>query len=295
MDAVNKTESKNKVVPKNRIRSKHRRKIGFYIGVALMAAGAVFMLMPLYWMLISSFKGQGELRQMPPTLFPHEIVVSNFKRVLDSIPFIKYYINSLGTSILNTLIGIFTSCILGFVFAKYKFKFRDAIFLVILAFMMIPYDTLMTPLYKEMVTFKWTNSYIVLTVPYFINIFGIFLMRQFFMDFPDEYLEAAEMDGYGPFRSFLSIAMPMAKPAISALFIYLFMASYNSFLWPLISVSSRNLFTLPVGIAAFFSDRGTQTDLVMAASTMIIVPISIVFSLAQKHFVEGMTMGGLKG
>lgn len=274
---------------------KKKHGIGFYIIVILLTVGAVFMLMPLYWMLVSSFKTQKELLQMPPTLYPHDLVTTNFSRVFDSIPFIRYYANSFGTSVLNTVVGIFTSALLGFVFAKYKFKGRDAIFMVILAFIMIPYDTLMTPLYKEMVTLKWTNTYIVLTLPYFVNIFGIFLMRQFFLDLPDDYLEAAEMDGCNHFKRFLRIAMPMSKPALSALCIYLFMASYNSFLWPLISVSKRELFTLPVGIAAFFSDRGTQTDLVMAASTMIIVPIAILFTFAQKNFVEGLTMGGVKG
>lgn len=275
------------------MKKKHR--FGFYLAVAVMAAGAFFMALPLYWMVVSSFKGQSELLQMPPTMYPHEWVFSNFSRVLESIPFIRYYANSLLTSALNTAAGAFTSAILGFVFAKYKFKGRDAVFLCILAFMMIPYDTLMIPLYKLMAGMKLTNSYFVLTVPYFINIFGIFLMRQFYLDLADDYLEAAEMDGCGHFKRFFTIALPMAKSMMSALFIYLFMASYNSYLWPLISVSKRNLFTLTVGIGAFFSDRGTQTDLIMAASAMMIVPIVVIFCLAQKNFVEGLTVGGVKG
>lgn len=277
------------------MQDKKRRSVGFYVSVIVMAAGAFFMILPLYWMLVSSFKSQTELLQMPPTMYPHEFVVTNYKRVLDSIPFIRYYINSLGTSILNTVIGVFTSALLGFTFAKYRFKGRDIIFFIILAFMMIPYDTLMIPLYKLMANIRLTNSYFVLTVPYFINIFGIFLMRQFFLDLPDDYLEAAEVDGCGHFRRFLTIAIPMARPSLSALFIYLFMASYNSYLWPLISISKRQLFTLPVGIAAFFNDRGTQTDLIMAASVMIIIPVVIIFTLAQKNFIEGMTVGGVKG
>lgn len=274
---------------------KKKRSIGFYLAVLVMTIGAFFMVLPLYWMVVSSFKGQAELLRMPPTMYPHEWVMSNFQRVLDSIPFIRYYANSLGTSILNTAAGVLTSAVIGYVFAKYKFKGRDFIFLCILAFMMIPYDTLMIPLYKLMAEMGFTNSYFVLTVPYFVNIFGIFLMRQFFLDLPDDYLEAAQMDGCGHFRRFFTIALPMSKSMLSALFIYLFMASYNSYLWPLISVSKRNLFTLTVGIGAFFSDRGTQTDLIMAASTMMIIPIVIIFALAQKNFVEGLTVGGVKG
>ena len=274
---------------------KKKRGIGYYIILIVMSFGAVFMILPLYWMLISSFKSQTELLRMPPTLFPKVWVLTNYKRVLESIPFIHYYLNSLGTSIINTLACVFSSAIIGFVFAKYRFKGRDVIFLILLSFIMIPYDTLMLPLYKLMATMKLTNSYFVLTVPYFVNIFGIFLMRQFFLDLPNDYLEAADVDGCGHFRRFVTIALPMAKPSLSALFIYLFMASYNSYLWPLISVSSRNLFTLPVGIAAFFNERGTQTDLIMAASTMMIVPIVIIFTFAQKNFVEGLTVGGVKG
>lgn len=274
---------------------KKKRRFGFYLTVAVLAVGAFFMALPLYWMAVSSFKGQSELLQMPPTMYPHEWVFSNFSRVLESIPFLRYYANSLATSAINTAAGVLTSAILGFVFAKYRFKGRDAIFLCILAFMMIPYDTLMIPLYKLMAGMKLTNSYFVLTVPYFINIFGIFLMRQFYLDLADDYLEAAEMDGCGHFKRFFTIALPMAKPMMSALFIYLFMASYNSYLWPLISVSKRSLFTLTVGIGAFFSDRGTQTDLIMAASAMMIVPIVVIFCLAQRNFVEGLTVGGVKG
>lgn len=274
---------------------KKKRRFGFYLTVAVLAVGAFFMALPLYWMAVSSFKGQSELLQMPPTMYPHEWVFSNFSRVLESIPFLRYYANSLATSAINTAAGVLTSAILGFVFAKYRFKGRDAIFLCILAFMMIPYDTLMIPLYKLMAGMKLTNSYFVLTVPYFINIFGIFLMRQFYLDLADDYLEAAEMDGCGHFKRFFTIALPMAKPMMSALFIYLFMASYNSYLWPLISVNKRNLFTLTVGIGAFFSDRGTQTDLIMAASAMMIVPIVVIFCLAQRNFVEGLTVGGVKG
>ena len=228
-------------------------------------------------------------------MYPHEWVTTNFKRVLDSIPFIRYYANSIGTSILNTVMGVLSSAIIGYTFAKYRFRGRNFIFMCILAFMMVPYDTLMIPLYKLMAGMKLTNSYFVLTVPYFVNIFGIFLMRQFFLDLADDYLEAAEMDGCGHFKRFFTIALPMSKSMLSALFIYLFMASYNSYLWPLISVSKRELFTLTVGIGAFFSDRGTQTDLIMAASAMMIIPIVIIFSLAQKNFVEGLTVGGVKG
>lgn len=269
--------------------------ISHYVALVLLIIGSVMMIMPFYWMIISAFKSQTELLQMPPTMFPEKIVWNNFARVFEAMPFLRFYVNSVVTAVVNTVVGVFTSCIIGYVFAKYEFRGRNILFVLILTFMMVPYDTLMIPLYKIMVEMHWTNSYLVLTIPYFVNIFGIFLMRQFFLDLPDDYLEAAEIDGCGQFRTFWSVAMPIARPSMAALCIFLFMAVYNSYLWPLISVSSRDLFTLPVGIAGMMNDRGNQFDMLMAASTMVILPICVVFAAAQKNFIEGITMGGVKG
>lgn len=268
---------------------------GYWIGVILMGIGAFIMLLPVIWMLLSAFKGQGELMKLPPTFLPKVWRFENFKDVFKQMPFGTYYINSVWTSALNTVVGILTGSLVGYVFAKYHFKFRDTIFLVVLACMMIPYETLMPTVYKIQVALGWTNSYLVLTIPYFVNIFGIFLMRQFYMDLPNDYLEAAEVDGCSQLRTWWSVAMPMARSTIAAMAIFLFMASYNSFLWPLIATNSRALFTLPVGIKSLIWDRGNQFALMMAASTLVIVPVCILFAAMQKQFIEGMTVGGIKG
>lgn len=272
-----------------------RRKKGYWLLLAVMTVGAIIMFFPTVWMLLCSFKTQGELYQMPPTFLPENFNLNNFTNVFKQMPFGQYYFNSLWTSLLNTVVGVLSSALVGYVFAKYQFPGREAIFLVVLACMMIPYETLMPTVYKLMVAVKWTDSYLVLTVPYFCNIFGIFLMRQFFLDLPNDYLEAAEIDGCGQLRTWWSVAMPMAKSTTSTLVIFLFMASYNSFLWPLISTDSRKYFTLPVGIQSMIWDRGSQYALLMAASTMVIVPVCILFAIMQKQFIEGMTAGGIKG
>lgn len=261
----------------------------------LMIIGAMTMFFPFLWMILSSVKGQTELLRTPPTLLPEKLVLGNFKQVLDMMPFIKYYANSLGTATLNTLVGIMTSALAGYVFAKYHFKGKEFLFWMFIACMMIPYDTLMVPLYKIMVKANWNDSYLVLTIPYFVNIFGLFLMRQFMETIPNDYIEASVIDGCGQYKTFFRIVFPMVKPAVAALFVCLFMGTYNSFLWPLISVNSRDLFTLPIGMAALQSDRGRQIDMIMAASTMAVIPIFIVFCCAQKQFVSGLTMGGVKG
>ena len=278
-----------------KLKTARRHGAGYWIMFIIMTLGAVAMIFPTIWMILCSFKTQNEMYQMPPTFFPKQFNFDNFKAVFKQMPFGRYYLNSLGTGVINTLVGVFTSCILGYVFAKYQFPGRDAIFLVVLACMMIPYETLMPTVYKLQVKLGWTNTYLVLTIPYFCNIFGIFLMRQFFVDLPNDYLEAAEIDGCGQFRTWWSVAMPMAKSMISTLVIFLFMGTYNSFLWPLISVNSRTLMTLPVGLESMLSDRGSQYSMLMAASTMVIVPVCVVFAVMQKQFIEGMTAGGIKG
>ena len=273
----------------------NKRSAGYWLMFLMMTIVALATFFPVFWMLLSSFKTQSELLQMPPTFFPDNFTVSNYFEVFKQMPFTQYYINSLVTSAINTVVGVLTSSLIGYIFAKYDFPFKNTIFLIVLACMMIPYETLMPTVYKLMVGIKWTNSYKVLTIPYFVNIFGIFLMRQFYLDLPDDYLEAAEVDGCSQFSIWWTVAMPMAKSTTSSLVIFLFMASYNSFMWPLISVDSRKLFTLPVGIASMMWDRGNQYAMLMAAASMIIVPVCIIFAFMQKKFIEGMTSGGIKG
>jgi ABC-type glycerol-3-phosphate transport system permease component len=280
---------------KQTLLKRRHKSAGYWIMFAFMTVGAVLMLFPTIWMILCSFKTQNEMYQMPPTILPKQFNWDNFKSVFAQMPFMRYYLNSVGTSLINTVVGVLTSALVGYVFAKYEFPGRNTIFLVVLACMMIPYETLMPTVYKIMVKFKWTDSYLVLTIPYFCNIFGIFLMRQSFADLPNDYLEAAEIDGCGQVHTWWSVAMPLVKSTLSSLVIFLFMASYNSFLWPLISTDTRKYFTLPVGIQSMLSDRGSQYSMLMAASTMVIVPVCVIFALMQKQFIEGMTAGGIKG
>lgn len=270
-------------------------KLGKAVVVLLLSLGAVTMIFPFVWMLLSSFKGQMELLRMPPTFWPERFRWENYREIFEVMPFFKYFANSIVTALLNTFVGILTSALSGYVFAKYRFKGKELIFWIMIACMMIPYDTLMIPLYKIMVKLHWTNTYLVLTIPFFVNIFGLFMMRQFMESIPNDYIEAAEIDGCGQYKTFFRVIFPMVKPAVAALVIFIFMGSYNSFLWPLINVNSRELFTLPIGMASLTTDKKSEFELLMAASTMAVIPIFAVFCVAQKHFVAGLTMGGVKG
>lgn len=278
-----------------KMRIEKKRTASYWVIAVIIGILALIMFFPVFWMFLCSFKSNAEMLHLPLTFWPKSLNLDNYFNAFKQMPFGTYYLNSVWTSALNTVVGILTSSLVGYVFAKYHFRGRDTLFLVVLACMFIPYETLMPTVYKIMVGFKWTNSYLVLTIPYFVNIFGVFLMRQFFIDLPDDYIEAAEIDGCGQFRTWFSVAMPMARPMIAAMVIYLFMASYNSFMWPLISIDSAKFRTLPVGIATLMWDRGNQYDLLMACSSMIIVPIVIIFACMQKQFIEGMTAGGVKG
>lgn len=270
-------------------------KLGKAIVVLLLSLGAVTMIFPFIWMLLSSFKGQMELLRMPPTFWPERFRWENYREIFEVMPFFKYFANSIVTALLNTFVGILTSALAGYVFAKYRFKGKELVFWIMIACMMIPYDTLIIPLYKIMVKMHWTNTYLVLTVPFFVNIFGLFMMRQFMESIPNDYIEAAEIDGCGQYKTFFRVIFPMVKPAVAALVIFIFMGSYNSFLWPLINVNSHELFTLPIGMASLTTDKKSEFELLMAASTMAVIPIFAVFCVAQKHFVAGLTMGGVKG
>lgn len=272
-----------------------KQKVIWIIRFILLIAGAVVMLLPFYWMTISSFKTPLELFKMPPTWFPQTFTLENYKKVFETIPFWTYLRNSLGIGIVNTSVGLFTSTLLGFIFAKCKFPGRNIIFISIIVCLIIPYQMLMIPLFKIMLSFGWIDSLKVLTFPYFYNIFGIFLMKQFMMDVPDELIDAASIDGCSHFGALFRVVIPVVKPALGTLSIFLFMGSWDSFMWPLISINSQNLMTLPIGLSSFVTAIGGKYDYLMAASLMTILPMLIIFLFAQKKFIEGIALQGMKG
>ncbi|MCK1992954.1 carbohydrate ABC transporter permease [Peribacillus muralis] len=262
--------------------------------ISLLVMGAIVVILPFWWMLLSSFKSSGELLQNPPTWIPESFSLTNYRNVMEAMPYWKYLSNSVFVGIVNTFMGVLTSALVGYVLAKYKFWGKKFVFFVILATMIIPYQVLMIPLYTIMMDFGWVDSYLVLTIPYFFNIFGIFLMRQFMMDVPDELIEAAKLDGCSHFRIFFNIVLPVVKPAIATISILLFMESWDSFLWPLITINSQEYMTLPIGLNSFLNEHFGRFDLLVTASVMTVLPMVIVFLIAQKSFIEGISLTGSK-
>ncbi|NMB47080.1 MAG: carbohydrate ABC transporter permease [Firmicutes bacterium] len=261
---------------------------------AILVVGAVISVGPFVWMVLGSFKPNVEIMRMPPTFWPQSPSLKNYITVLESIPFFRYYLNSLITGITVTLLALFTSSIAGHIFHHYEFRGRDVIFAAILSTMMIPFQVIMIPLYKVAIDLHLPNTYAGLMLWGPVSTFGIFMMKQFMHSVPRDLIEAARIDGAGHFRIYWQVVLPLIKPALASLGIFTFMNNWDSFMWPLIIVSKTEMRTLPLGLAMFIHQRGVRNDLIMAAATMAVIPVFIVFLSAQRYFVEGITLTGIK-
>ena len=263
----------------------------------LLGLGAVAMLLPLYWMLITTFKPQGEILRLPVTWWPAQPTLQHWQDTFRVANFGRYFINSVFVSGTITAFNLLTSAMAGYVFAKFNFWGRDLLFIFVLSGLMIPFTVPLIPLYDLMVKFKWANTYWALIVPSIYTPLGIFLLRQFIHSIPNDLMDAARVDGANEFDIFFRIVLPLCTPALAALGIFALTFNWNDFLWPFIVLDDPSLFTLPVGLARLHSRSGFATDygLIMAASALTILPLLIFFFFAQRRFIEGITMTGLKG
>jgi ABC-type glycerol-3-phosphate transport system permease component len=269
--------------------------VGKLVTFIILIIGGITMLLPFVWMLLSSMKTNTELLKMPPTWLPEKgFWIGNYKQVLKLVSFDRYIMNSLLIAVINTVAGLFTSAFTGYIFAKYDFRGKNIIFIFLLGSMMIPFQVIMIPMYSMMIQVDWIDSYYALTIPYFVSMFGVFLMRQSMTTLPNDLMDAAFIDGCSHFRTFFEIMLPLVKTSMSALAIFLFMGSWNDYLWPLIVIDSEVMRTIPIGLGVFVHQRGMKYDLLMASSVMAILPMLIVFFSAQKNFIEGITLTGMK-
>lgn len=267
------------------------KKVGFYL---LLIIGAVIMLMPFLWMLSTSLKNEGATMVLPPEFIPKEPTMENYKEVVERFPMMRFLFNSLFVAILTTVGQIILSSMAGFAFARMQFKGRDQLFLLYLATMMVPVQVTMIPQFILLQSIGWINTYQALIVPSIFGVFGTFLMRQAMLSIPKELEEAAFMDGANHFQVFWRVILPMVKPTIATLTIFTFMGSWNSYLWPLIVISSEELATLPLGLSMLQGRWATDWNLMMAGVVISVVPILIVYLFAQRYFIQGMTMSGMK-
>lgn len=274
-----------------------RRITSWLSGLALHAvllAGAFIMVLPFLWMVSSSLKDSSQVFQLPPQWIPNPPVWDNFKTAWEAIPLGQYYWNSIVVCGLTTIGQLITSILAAYVFARLDFPGKDVIFLVILGTMMIPEQVKMIPTFIVLRQFNWIDTFAGLIVPALVHPFGIFMLRQFFLGIPHELEDAARMDGCSRLTILYRIILPLSKAPISALAVFVFMFQWNAFLWPLIVLNSRENYTLQIGLAMLRGDVGTDWALQMAATSLATIPVVLLFLVAQKQFIRGITMTGLK-
>lgn len=262
----------------------------------LLTLGAIVMIVPFVWMVLTSFKPGTELIDF--SFLPENPTLDNYRLVLTTSSFGRWYLNSLFIATVSTLSVAFFDSLVGYTFNKFEFPGKTIIFLGILATLMIPTEMLIIPWYNMSVQLGWhqgTMQYWGIVFPGVITAVGIFLMRQFFDGVPNELLDAARIDGMNEFGIFWRIAMPLVKPAVAALCIFNFIGNWNAYLWPLIIASSREFYTLPVGLSFFRGESTTQWEKIMTGASMATIPLLIVFILFQRQIIKGIALTGIKG
>jgi multiple sugar transport system permease protein len=261
----------------------------------LLTAIAGLMLFPFAWMVATSLTPDAQLFLTPPVLIPSPLQPENYGRIADVFPLGRLVLNSMVVALVSTVFQVVTSAMGAYAFARLHFRGRDALFLVYLATLMVPLQVTIVPLFIEIRYAGLVNTYPGLILPGIASAFGTFLLRQAFMALPREYEEAAFIDGASHWTVFRRVVLPLSKPALATFGIFAFMASWNSFLWPLIVTSSDDLMTLPVGLSNLHGRYETAWNLVMAGATVSVIPILIVYVIAQRHVIRGVALAGLKG
>ncbi|MCH6472106.1 carbohydrate ABC transporter permease [Sinomonas terrae] len=251
---------------------------------------------PMVWALSASFKDPGDIFQYPPKLLPSPATTANYASLLSTQPFIGWLLTSLIVAILSSAISAFVCSLAGYAFAMFAFRGKEALFSLMFSSLAVPFVVVAVPLFVMLSRAGLTNAYFVLIVPWVAPAFGIFMMRQFAeQSVPPDLIEAARIDGCGELRTFWTIVFPLLRPGAGALAVWAFVNSYNSFLWPLIAVSSPSNFTLPLGLQALYGAQNHQYNLVMAGAILATIPALIIFIALRRQLLEGLSAGSVKG
>ena len=258
----------------------------------LLFLGGIVMVMPFVYMLGASFKFNNEIYEL--SLLPREPTLDNYRRLFERSGFLRWFVNSLLIGTVTTASVLFFDSLVGYTLAKFRFRGRYLVFIAILSTLMIPTEMLVLPWYSMARTFGWLDTYWGIAFPGLMTGFGTFLMKQFFEDVPDDLLDAARLDGLNEFQVWWQVALPLVMPALSALAIFTFLGNWTAFLWPLIAISDRNLYTLPVGLASFSGEFQTEWEMVMTGASVATIPTILVFLLLQRYIIRGITLAGLK-
>lgn len=266
-----------------------------FVTYTILVLGAAFILLPFLWMISTSLKPDNEVLLMPPKWIPSALQWKNYVDAFKAVPFFTYLKNSIVVTVAITSCELITTILAAFAFAQLEFKGKNLLFMLLVATMMVPGEILTIPNFVTLARLGWIDSYKAMVAPWATSVFSIFLLRQQFASIPQSYYKAARMDGCSDLRYLFTVMVPMSRPTIVSVALLKIINSWNSYLWPLISTNSREMRTLPVGLAYFSTEAGTDYNTLMAFSLMIITPTILVYLFTQKYIIQGVSKTGLKG
>jgi len=266
------------------------------LGYATMGVAAMLVGLPMYWMLIAAFKTNQEIFTSPPTWIPLAPTLDNFPAAWRQAPFGNFYVNTLVYTVVSGSAKILQAVFSAYAFAFLSFPRKNLVFLLLLMALMIPDEFTVLPNFLTLALVGWTNTYQGLLLPGFVSAFGTFLLRQHFLSLPREVLDAARVDGAGHLRTLFSVVLPMSRPVLATLVLLTVVSRWNDYLWPLIITNTTEMRTLSVGIALLFQkETGTLWGVVMAGTLYVVLPVLVLFLVLQRHIVEGIAAGAVKG
>jgi multiple sugar transport system permease protein len=263
--------------------------------VVMIVVGITFLL-PFFWMVSTSVKIKADIFCVPPKWIPSQLRFQNYTDALGYFPFLRYFLNTVTITVFSTLGWLLSSALVAYGFARLRFPGRNVLFYVLLSTMMLPAQVTMVPLFVIFRTLGWVDTFYPLIVPaYFGSPFFIFLLRQYFLGIPQELIDAARIDGSSELGIFSRVILPLSKPALTAVAIFGLMYGWNDFLGPLIYLNSEKSKTVALGLDAFRTFYGTDWQGLMSISTLMVIPMVVIFFFAQKYFVRGIALTGMKG
>jgi ABC-type glycerol-3-phosphate transport system permease component len=265
------------------------------VGNAVLLLGVFLTVMPFVYMVSASFKPGSELYSIPVRVFPESLYLGNYELLFEETSFVRWFANSLFVSLARTVIAIVLSLMAGYAFAKFEFRFKRPLFILVLATLTLPIYVILVPLFGMMTDLGWTDTYWALIIPFTAQAIGIFLARQQLLGIPNELLEAARIDGAGEWAIFTRIIVPLAQPVIAVMGILFFTASWRDYIWPLIVLTSDDKFTVSLGLPSLIGPYSQEYGAVMAGSFMGTLPMILIFLIFQRRFIEGIMAGALKG
>jgi ABC-type glycerol-3-phosphate transport system permease component len=265
------------------------------LGNAFLLLAVCITAMPYIYMVSASFKPGNELYSIPVQIFPNSLYLGNYELLFEETDFLRWFFNSIFVSASRMVLSVLISIMAGYAFAKFAFRFRGVLFLLVVATLTLPIYVMIVPLYNMMTTFGWTDTYIALILPLAPQAIGVFLARQYLLSIPDEMIDAARVDGANEWSVFWRIILPLSRPVMAVLGILFFTISWNDFIWPLVVLTESKMFTVSLGLPTLLGPYSQEYGAVMAGSFLSTLPIVAVFLFMQRRFVEYMTAGAVKG